>query len=114
MPRLTWLAFLFAAVLATAVAEVQSGRAHSGGQPIPGASVTAECGGDRITTITDLDGRFEIGGLPATSCKFSVAIFGFEPAVREAAVSSSALTFELQLQSHATLPAQSAPVESAP
>ena len=55
---------LFAGV---AAADVQTGIVRSGGQPIPGATVTAECGTDKITTVTDDAGRFEIGGLPSTS-----------------------------------------------
>jgi trimeric autotransporter adhesin len=110
MLRLTWLGLVFAVA---AAAEIQSGIVRSGGQPIPGASVTAECGSDRITTVTDQDGRFQIGGLPATPCGFSIAIFGFEPARREAAPSSKPLSFDLQLQAHATLSSQSAPAQSA-
>ncbi len=60
-----------------AAAETQSGMVRSGGQAIPGATVTAICGTDRITTVTDDAGSFEMGGLPATACRFSVGIFGF-------------------------------------
>ena len=84
-------------------AETQSGTVRSGGQAIPGATVTATCGTDRITTVTDDAGSFEMGGLPATACRFSVGIFGFEPAQKNVAASSSPLTFDLQLQTRATL-----------
>ncbi len=110
MLRLTCLVFVFTAV---AAAEVQSGVVRSGGQPIPGASVIADCGSDRISSVTDADGRFEIGGLPAAPCKFSIAMFGFEPTQREITASPAPLTFDLLLQAHATLPVQTAPPQKA-
>jgi trimeric autotransporter adhesin len=88
-----------------AAAETQSGVVRSGGQPIPGASVTAICGSDKIATVTDEAGQFDLGGLPSTPCRFAVAIFGFEAAPRDAAASSTPLTFDLRLQARATVPA---------
>ncbi len=88
-----------------AAADVQTGVVRSGGQAIPGATVSAECGADsKITTTTDDAGRFEIGGLPSTSCKYTVLMFGFEPAQKDAAASSTPLGFDLSLQTHATMP----------
>lgn len=64
MLRFTCLILLVFA--GTAAADVQTGVVRSGGQPIPGATVSAECGTDsKITTTTDDAGRFEIGGLPS-------------------------------------------------
>jgi hypothetical protein len=93
-------------IVGLAFGDTQTGSVTSGGQPIPGATVVATCsaGNENITTVTDDAGRFEIGGLPATPCRFSVAMFGFEAAQREATTSSSPLTFELRLQTVATLP----------
>ena len=51
-------------------AEVQKGSVRSGAQPLSGASVTAECGVDRLSTVTGNAGEFELGGLPAASCRF--------------------------------------------
>ena len=101
MLRLTTLCLLFAGL---AAADVQGGIVRSGGQPIPGAAVTADCGTDKISTVTDFDGRFEMGGLPSTPCKFSVAMFGFQAKQLEAKASSTAMTFDLTLQAKATLP----------
>src|ERR1700744_2603816 len=81
----------------------ESGVVRSGGQPIPGATVTAICGADKITTVTDDAGRFMMGGLPATPCNFSISMFGFEPAQREFTASDTPLDFDLKLQTHATL-----------
>jgi len=97
MVRTAGLVLVFAGL---AFGETQSGIVRSGGQPIPGASVTAICGTDKITTVSDDAGRFELGGLPSTPCSFSISMFGFEPAQREAVASSSAssaLTFDLNL-----------------
>ncbi len=73
-----------------AAADVQTGVVRSGGQPIPGATVSAECGTDsKITTTTDDGGRFEMGGLPSTSCKYTILMFGFEPLQKDASASST-------------------------
>jgi trimeric autotransporter adhesin len=112
MLRTTSLVLIFAGL---AFAETQSGSVTSGGQPIPGATVVAVCGTDKITTVTDDAGRFEIGGLPSTPCRFSVAMFGFDAQPREATASAAPLTFDLRLQAHATLPPDSsAPTTPAP
>ncbi len=100
MPRT--IGFLFV-VAGLAFAETQSGVVRSGGEAIPGAAVTAICGADKITTVTDDAGRFDLGGLPSTPCKFYISMFGFEPAERDVTASSTALTFDLNLQKRATL-----------
>ena len=92
-----------------ASADVQNGVVRSGGQAIPGATVTAACGTDKITTVTDDAGRFEIGGLPSTSCKYTILIFGFEPAQKDAAASTTPLTFDLTIQSRASIPVAPGP-----
>lgn len=85
------------------MAENQAGVVHSGNQVIPGATVTADCGTNRITTVTDDNGRFELGGLPASPCRFTIGIFGFEPAQQTTVSSAAALAFDVKLQSRATL-----------
>ncbi len=114
MLRSTCLMLLIFAGIAAA--DVQTGVVRSGGQPIPGATVSAECGTDsKITTTTDDNGRFEMGGLPSTSCKYTVLMFGFEPVQKDAAASSTPLAFDISMQSHATMPvAPSAPKPAAP
>src|SRR6202167_3843909 len=102
MLRTTGLCLIFAAL---ALGETQSGSVFAGGQPIPGATVVAICGDDKITTVTDDAGRFEMGGLPSTPCRFSVAMFGFDAPAREATVSTTPLTCDLKLQPRAGLPA---------
>jgi len=102
MLRSAFLALLMFSGLA--VADVQNGIVRSGGQPIPGATVTAECGTDKITTVTDDAGRFEIGGLPSTSCKYTVLMFGFEPSQKDAAASATPLSLDLSMQNRASIP----------
>jgi hypothetical protein len=100
-------AALFALSLAVSqlkAAEVQKGIVRSGTQPLPGATITAECGTDRFTTVTGSVGEFELGGLPASSCRFFAGIFGFDEGKVDATPSATALNFDLKLQSRATLP----------
>lgn len=105
--------FLFV-VAGSVLAETQNGVVRSGGQAIPGATVTAICGTDKITTVTDDAGRFEMGGLPSTPCKFYISMFGFESAQRDATASSNPLTFDLNLQTRATLATEpNAPTQTA-
>ena len=107
MLRKGWLVFVLAGLT---IAATQTGTVRSGSQAIPGASVTADCGGQIISTVTDAAGHFEMGGLPAAPCKLSVGMFGFEPLQRDAAASSSPLILDLKLQTHATLPPSETPV----
>ncbi len=102
MLRNSCLALLLLA--GVAAADVQTGVVRSGGQPIPGASVTVQCGTDKIPTVTDDAGRFEVGGLPSTPCKYTILIFGFEPVEKEAAASATPLGFDLKLQERASIP----------
>src|SRR6185437_6773231 len=98
MLRSTCLALLMFAGIASA--DVQNGVVRYQGQNIPGATVTAECGKDtdKITTVTDDGGRFEIGGLPSTSCKYTVLLFGFQPLQKDSTASATPLTFDLNMQ----------------
>src|SRR5215472_5861837 len=103
-PRMTKLFVAALIALSLNAAEVQKGVVRSGTQPLPGATVTAECGTDRFTTVTGSAGEFELGGLPASSCRFFAGLFGFDEGKLEAAPSATALTFDLKLQPRATLP----------
>ena len=102
--------FLFTLTLAAGAvpltAEVQSGLVRANGQPIPGAAVLVECGTEKIRTVTGPDGRFEVGGLPATPCQFSIGMFGFEQLQLEAKASTTVLSFDLKLQVRATVPVE--------
>src|ERR1700722_18854958 len=115
MFRTTGLLFVLAALLAgTAFAATQNGIVRSGGQPIPGAAVTAICGTDKITTVTDDAGQFELGGLPSAPCKFFISMFGFEPSQLDVTASGSPVTFDLKLQTRATLATEPSVTPAAP
>ncbi len=104
----------FLAIAGLAFAETQSGVVRSAGQAIPGAAVTAICGTDKINTVTDEAGQFELGGLPSTPCKFFISMFGFEPTQLDVTASPAPLTFDLKLQTHATLAAEPSVAPAAP
>src|SRR6185312_13592084 len=57
----------------------QSGVVRSGGQVIPGASVTATNDGKSYSTVTDANGRYEFPPLGPGSTTVEVRMFGFEP-----------------------------------
>src|ERR1700744_216477 len=115
MIRITVLALILGGL---AFGATESGVVRSGGQPIPGATVTAICGTDKIDTVTDDAGRFTLGGLPEIPCTFSISMFGFEAAQQQLTASDAPLNFDLKLQTHATLDqvpaAPSAPPSASP
>src|ERR1700689_337947 len=93
----------FFVIAGLASAETQGGVVRSGGQALPGAAVTAICGTDKITTVTDDAGQFELGGLPSAPCKFTITRVGVDPAQRDLTASAASAAFDLSLQTHATL-----------
>src|ERR1700743_1035907 len=111
MIRITVLALMLGGL---AFGATESGVVRSGGQPIPGATVTAICGTDKIDTVTDDAGRFTLGGLPETPCTFSISMFGFEAAQQQLTASGAPLNFDLKLQTHATLAQVPAAPSAAP
>ncbi len=104
--RLFLLTSILTAGAVSASAETQAGVVRANGLPIPGAAVLVECGTEKIRTVTGPDGRFEVGGLPATACQFQVGMFGFDAVQLEAKASATALSFDLKLQTRATLPVE--------
>ncbi|HEY3738960.1 MAG TPA: TonB-dependent receptor [Bryobacteraceae bacterium] len=81
------LAFISTCLLiAAATLAGQTGVVKSGGQPIPGATVTATAGNKKSTTTTDEAGRYEFSDLAPGSYTFEVRMFGFETAKKEAAL----------------------------
>ena len=68
MARTLLFWWLTAATLpAIVLATQESGSVRAADQFIPGATVTAVCGTDKITTITDDAGRFELNASPYAS-----------------------------------------------
>ncbi len=84
----TVCAIFFAAGLLHAVEF--SGMVRAGGQPIPGATVTAKLGGATLTTTTDETGRYRFAELPAGAWQFTIEMFGFTTQHSEVAVGTAA------------------------
>ncbi len=61
----------------------QSGVVKSGGQPIPGATVTATQGETKTVVITDQSGRYTLPPLASGTWTIEVTMFGFEPAKKQ-------------------------------
>ncbi|MGI8743314.1 MAG: TonB-dependent receptor domain-containing protein [Bryobacteraceae bacterium] len=76
----------------------QTGVVQSGGQPIPGATVTATQGGRKITTTTDDNGRYEITGLAPGAYTVDISIFGFKASQRQFDQSASSASAEWTLE----------------
>jgi len=77
----------------------QSGVVKSANQPIPGATVTATIGNQKLVTTTDQGGRYTFLAAPAGDCSIEVRMFGFEPATKKANCASTAkIDFTVQLQ----------------
>ena len=77
-----------------------AGVVRSGGQPIPGATVTAIQGERRTVTSTDDAGRYAFTGLVPGGCIVEVEMFGFAPALQkvELAGQTAALDWTLELK----------------
>ena len=54
----TLLRLLFCSAAVCLCLEAQTGYVRSGNQPIPGATVTATQGNQKVSTVTDADGHF--------------------------------------------------------
>ena len=86
----------------------QTGAVKSGGQPIPGATVTATAGDKKVITTTDEAGRYEFNELAPGSYSFEVRMFGFESAKKDG-TSDAALDFILEFAKPAATQARRGP-----
>ena len=62
---------------AAAFMAAQDGTVRSGGQPIPGAVVAAAQGDQKLSTVTDENGKYHFANMAPGDWDFSVEIFGF-------------------------------------
>jgi hypothetical protein len=85
VPKLI-LFLLFPLLLTPMWAVQQSGSVRSGGLAIPGATVTATQGEQKVVTTTDDAGQYTFNNLAAGAWTLQVEIFGFTPARREVTV----------------------------
>ena len=97
MPKLTYF-LLFPLLLTPLWAVQQSGSVRSGGLPIPGATITATQGEQKIVTTTDDAGQYTFNNLAAGVWKLQVEIFGFSPASREVTIDDKPSTIEWTLE----------------
>ncbi len=93
---------LFVALLfcfATAVC-AQSGFVKSGGQPIPGATVTISQSGQVFSTVTDADGHYGFPPLAPGDWSTTVDIFGFQPLQKDIDFSAAKgpVNFDVELK----------------
>jgi trimeric autotransporter adhesin len=96
VPKLTCF-LLFPLLLAPLWAVQQSGSVRSGGLAIPGATVTATQGEQKIVTTTDDAGQYTFNNLPAGQWTLQVEIFGFTPAHREVSIDDKPSTIDWTL-----------------
>ena len=76
----------------------QTGVVKFAGQAVPGATVTASEGGNRVTTTTDESGRYELSNLAPGSYTIEVRMFGFQNASRPVQIGPGAPPVEWTLE----------------
>ncbi len=78
----------------------QSGFVKSGGQPIPGATITALQGEQKFATVTDSDGHYGFSLLGPGAWTVTVDMFGFDTQKKDVdfAASTGPVNFELTLK----------------
>jgi hypothetical protein len=86
--------------IAAVALQAQSGLVKSGGQPIPGATVTATQGTSKVVAVTDQNGRYTLPPLAKGEWTIEVTMFGFEPARKQmtAPEPSRQIDFNLSLR----------------
>lgn len=89
-----WLCLLAALDL---MAAEQHGLVRFGGEPVPGATVTAQRGDRKLTTITDAEGVFAFPDIQPGIWKMQVEMLGFAPFSRNVDVPDAAVEWELSV-----------------
>jgi trimeric autotransporter adhesin len=90
-------------------AAAQDGSVRASGQPIPGASITAVQGTQRVSTITDEDGRYHFDQLASGDWEFTVEMFGFAKLTQKLTIGIASIPFEWDLKLEAPKPVAAAP-----
>src|SRR2546428_5911659 len=101
---------LFVLLIGPAFAVQQSGTVRSGEQAIPGATVTATKGEQKVVTTTDDSGGYVFADLPAGAWTLQVDMFGFKAAKRDVTVEDRAAAIEWTLE---LKPVSEAPISAA-
>jgi hypothetical protein len=90
-PRLFLTLTALAAILAIGQPMTpHTGIVRAGAIPIPGAVVTAQADGARVSTVTDENGAYRFSGLSAGKWKIEVRMTGFQTSTREIDVAPGA------------------------
>ncbi len=95
----------------TAYAADYRGVVQANGLPIPGATVTAQWGGNTQTTYTDEGGAFAFTGLAEGEWQLRVEMTGFAPATQPVAAGGNSITLRLAPRA---VSAQTSPQRSGP
>ncbi|HYM09246.1 MAG TPA: TonB-dependent receptor [Bryobacterales bacterium] len=86
-------------LLASPVMAAQlTGAVSSGGQPIPGAAITATQGDKKLLTVTDEAGRYSLDNLTPGAWSVEVEMFGFVNSRREVTIAEQPATADWLLQ----------------
>ena len=90
-----------------ALALAQDGVVRSGGQPIPGATVTATAGTQKFSSLSDEDGRYHFKVLPSGTWTIEIESFGFVSQKKEVTISAipAVETWNLDLRPKPAAPA---------
>ena len=89
--------FVVSALFAQQNTFTERGVVKAQGRPVPGATVTAALGEDKVSTSTGDDGTYELT-LPAGEWKVTVEMFGFAPSTQTLHPGPSAPPMEWTLQ----------------
>ena len=108
VPRL-----LLTSLILCAIVGAQTGVVKFGGGPVPGATVIARQGDQRIVTTTDESGRYEFPNLQPGAYMIEVQMFGFQAARRPVQVPGAPEPVEwtLELQPRPREQAQRPPLQ---
>ena len=80
---------LLTLLLLSVIAGGQTGVVKFGGGPVPGATVIARQGDQRIVTTADESGRYDFSNLKPGAYTIEVQMFGFQTARRQVQVPGS-------------------------
>jgi len=91
---------LITLIVCAGCAAAQSGFVRSGGQPIPGATVTLTQNAQTQTTVTDRDGHYGFYSVAQGSASVTIEMFGFETLKKDVDFSAAKgpVNFEIQLK----------------
>jgi hypothetical protein len=83
-----------------ATLSAQSGFVRSGGQTIPGATITITQAGQSFSTVTDIDGHYAFPPLASGVWSATIEMFGFDPLKQDVdfAAAKGPVDFNLQLK----------------